>query len=954
MPDVPVPGDYDGDGTLDTAFWVTPGGNWFIQPHSGGQQRVVQFGQDGDIPVPSDFDHDGKADLAVWRPGDRMLRVRPSSGVPDWALPIPQDGEVPRPEDHDALTLFAYALFALALRLKAAGRPDEAFTAAREGVRIFLRLARSPGKLDPAVFLSQVVELAGHLPAPEAVTPTQDAVAILRRLVDTDPSNLDHQTQLAFAYFWLTLRLEAAGRPDEAFTAAREGVRIFLRLAGSPGNLNLASFLARVVELTGHLPASEAVAPTQDAVAILRRLVDTDPSNLDHQTQLAFAYFWLTLRLEAAGRPDEAFTAAREGVRIFLRLAGSPGNLNLASFLARVVELTGHLPASEAVTPTQDAVAILRRLVDTDPTNLDHQTQLASTLHSLTTRLQDAGRPDEAATAGSEAEAADHRVAALRRVPSVLERLGYGGAGGTAIMDLLQRYGTVWSLPLDGRTFDNQLVTVADHLDGRFCGVPDHVEGYGALGLHPLTFFPSDGQWTRGNLTWSLNSVGAKVLKADTVEGIIASAFAQWEAVLASQFFKFRKVESGGDLRLRFVGKEIVEDFGEDLGTIGAAKDPPEGDINFDAAELWDKARFLHVALHEIGHALGLGHTTSPESLMAPKTAPGEWHKTIDVESKRELSSLYDWTDQLPAVGGTADRPSLAVAGATSSTSFPDQLFMAWRGSDAGPDDRSLWCSELVKEHVWGPQKITRFASTHGPALTSLPPTGGAQGLMMAWKGSKDGSEDDKKIWFATKLPSDPDWGNQSPVPGVLTSCGPALASFNDRIFMAWKGFDNGSIWFSSHGPGGWAGQQEIRPGEIGTSHSPCLVAFRKRLFLFWKGTDTNVFFSSMGSAPGSTWLAQQPVQYAVEIDPTPLLIGSSHGPAATVHDDLIALAWKGATDGGLWFTWFDGKDFAGQIPIPHRGTSAGPAIAQWNGRLHMTWKGSAPDTTTIFESSLG
>ena len=116
MPDVPVPGDYDGDGTLDTAFWVTPGGNWFIQPHSGGQQRVVQFGQDGDIPVPSDFDHDGKADLAVWRPGDRMLRVRPSSGVPDWALPIPQDGEVPRPEDHDALTLFAYALFALALR----------------------------------------------------------------------------------------------------------------------------------------------------------------------------------------------------------------------------------------------------------------------------------------------------------------------------------------------------------------------------------------------------------------------------------------------------------------------------------------------------------------------------------------------------------------------------------------------------------------------------------------------------------------------------------------------------------------------------------------------------------------------------------------------------------------------------------------------------------------------
>ncbi|MFE1871808.1 FG-GAP repeat domain-containing protein, partial [Streptomyces sp. NPDC059496] len=142
MADVPVPGDFDGDGTLDTAFWRPSEGNWFIQPSSGGQQRVVQFGQDGDIPVPNDYDHDGKVDLAVWRPGEHTLHVRPSSGVPDWSLLIPHDGEVPGPENHDALTLFAYALYSLALRLKAAGRPDEAAAAAREGIRVFLGLAK--------------------------------------------------------------------------------------------------------------------------------------------------------------------------------------------------------------------------------------------------------------------------------------------------------------------------------------------------------------------------------------------------------------------------------------------------------------------------------------------------------------------------------------------------------------------------------------------------------------------------------------------------------------------------------------------------------------------------------------------------------------------------------------------------------------------------------------------
>ncbi|MFF2931068.1 RCC1 domain-containing protein [Streptomyces mirabilis] len=312
MTDVPVPGDYDGDGTLDTAFWRPSEGNWYVQPGSGGQQRVVQFGQDGDIPVPSDFDRDGKLDFAVWRPSDRMLRVRPSSGLPDWALSPPQDGEVPKPADYDALTLFAYALFALTLRLESADRPDEALTAARESIRVLLRLAASPGDLPRASFLARVVELAGYLPAPEAVAPTQDAVTIQRRLVDADPANLDHQIDLAYALFALTLRLESADRPDEALTAARESIRVLLRLAASPGDLPRASFLARVVELAGYLPAPEAVAPTQDAVTIQRRLVDADPANLDHQIGLAASLHSLTFRLESAGRPDEALAAASE------------------------------------------------------------------------------------------------------------------------------------------------------------------------------------------------------------------------------------------------------------------------------------------------------------------------------------------------------------------------------------------------------------------------------------------------------------------------------------------------------------------------------------------------------------------------------------------------------------------------------------------------------------------
>ena len=68
--DVPVPGDYDGDGMTDLAVWRPSTGTWFIRPSSTNYATSVSFqwGLAGDVPVPGDYDGDGVTDLAVWRP----------------------------------------------------------------------------------------------------------------------------------------------------------------------------------------------------------------------------------------------------------------------------------------------------------------------------------------------------------------------------------------------------------------------------------------------------------------------------------------------------------------------------------------------------------------------------------------------------------------------------------------------------------------------------------------------------------------------------------------------------------------------------------------------------------------------------------------------------------------------------------------------------------------------
>ena len=99
--DIPVPGDFDGDGKTDFSIFRPSTNQWYVINSSNGATGAMTFGASGDKPAAADFDGDGRTDYAVFRPSDTIWYIHQSSTNTTVYQQFGISTDTPAPKDYD-------------------------------------------------------------------------------------------------------------------------------------------------------------------------------------------------------------------------------------------------------------------------------------------------------------------------------------------------------------------------------------------------------------------------------------------------------------------------------------------------------------------------------------------------------------------------------------------------------------------------------------------------------------------------------------------------------------------------------------------------------------------------------------------------------------------------------------------------------------------------------------
>lgn len=220
----------------------------------------------------------------------------------------------------------------------------------------------------------------------------------------------------------------------------------------------------------------------------------------------------------------------------------------------------------------------------------------------------------------------------------------------------VKRYQSRLSLPVTGQLD----ATTLEQIMSPRCGVEDsHGEPeHGGGVVSRFTFFKGQPRWTRRSepivLTYAVSPTATvSYLQPDDVRAVFRRAFERWALVIPVSFVETDDYDAA-DIKVGFYKGSHGDGvpFDGPLGVLGHAFSPKNGRLHLDASEQWalnfgdgtetsESMDLESVATHEIGHVLGLGHSTSPNAVMYPSIKALEKKADLTVDDVEGVQQLY-------------------------------------------------------------------------------------------------------------------------------------------------------------------------------------------------------------------------------------------------------------------------------------------------------------------------
>ncbi|OMO69525.1 Peptidase M10, metallopeptidase [Corchorus capsularis] len=188
------------------------------------------------------------------------------------------------------------------------------------------------------------------------------------------------------------------------------------------------------------------------------------------------------------------------------------------------------------------------------------------------------------------------------------------------------------------------------------CGVPDKQPSPTLHATKNYVFFPGKPRWARRipmTLTYGFSPDNMiRSLSLSDIKEAFKLAFSTWASVIPVNFVEADDY-GFADIKIGFYSGDHGdgEPFDGVLGILAHSFSPESGKFHLDAAETWavdfevEKSSVAvdleSVAVHEIGHLLGLSHSPVKGAVMYPSLKPREKKVELSVDDIQGVQSLY-------------------------------------------------------------------------------------------------------------------------------------------------------------------------------------------------------------------------------------------------------------------------------------------------------------------------